>query len=64
MTYNIIFNLAKLERIKDMIEKTETISNLYNYDEKASELLERLYEAHSKVSNGLVTYLKMPHILN
>lgn len=64
MTYNVIFNIAKLEKIKDMIEKTETISNLCNYDEQASELLDQLYEAYNEVSDGLGAYLKMPHILN
>lgn len=67
MTYNIetlFILLMRMERVRRIIERTETVSNLLAYDADVSDILEQMYEHSDEIKWELTHYFDQEHILN
>ena len=67
MTYNIetlFMLLMRKERVRRIIERTETVSNLLAYDVDISDMLEQMYEYSDDITLELCEYLNQPQIRN
>ena len=60
----LILTLMRLERIKHMIDKTETVSNLCAYDGDISEMLCSLHSVKDDLEYEVFSYFEQPHLMN
>lgn len=54
----------RMERVRRIIERTETVSNLLAYDADVSDILEQMYEHSDEINWELTYYFHQEHILN
>ena len=67
MTYNIetlFLLLMRMERINKIISRTETVSDLFIYDEDMTDILEQMYEHSEEIEEEFSLYFNQDHIQN